>query len=674
MSHAEKNFINKEELNEYYSNSLTTFLEEVYYYPHIIVTAESGAGKSTFISRLSTSSMRDFLKMEIGHIRSTACTAQHVFDPNLPEKFFAVSAKKKNFGEIRDIVIAIAITELANQLVDYSKDKDEQSKIKIIESLYESIFIKNKSLFNLSEIVNSVSVVTIKEKLILIFNELIKDDYVEKARIEKDKVKEKAKNRVIKKFVEDEISKNIRVDQSDIVNTSFEQIFDIMETAVNAKVDTTFTGKQGEYLYSIFDILDNTKEGIEFMGKLFGTSNGSKDKTNKGIQFFLDEITVHVPTNEIYKKDKPFVVLDTQGLNHEGDDKNEIQASFLTLINYNRVNQIIFLSPFSTDDKVFGIVREGLDKIKKKIGVTLLLSKYDEYINSAIVSTGKDTDDLDDKELKEFVEEQIVPLVDKSITDIKESISIYNENSSLVTFDQHVHKLCFNRNIACSLTTVTDLYEIINSILIKIEKDTTSVFVKQKPGTIGDVDSLVNFKIDKQRLVDMCKIIINENAFIRSLKGWWTKSPHWNSVYELKYKIKMGSGHSTNAWTYDNFSIYPASGVRTYLEKYNLLDVLFWDFGNLLNVPENLQEVLKSNIEMELKNNVYQRIAKNMTYTYITDYFYASSYYLNWYRGLLAIYNDKLSDPYYWADAISNELELLVKVKVRETISLQYND
>lgn len=660
-------------VRQYYTDLLSDFLQEIYYLPRIIVTAESGAGKSTLISRLSTNDMRDFLAMEIGQIRTTACTAQHVFDPNLPKEVLAICAKMKHFGEIRDKITVIAISALASYLVDYSKEKDDFSIDDIVHALYEYIFIKNKSLYNLNEIVSIRETEVIKKDLQVIFTELVARDYVSKARAEKARHKDKAKNLVIKKFVEDEIANNLGSDSEDVINCAFDNIFNIIENSINKIVDKNFEGKNGEYYYSIFNIVEDAIKANTLMGTLFGITDGSKNKTNKGIQFFLQDLVVHIPTNEVFSGNKAFVIIDTQGLNHDGDEKGHIVSSFLTLINYNRVNQVLFLSPFSTDDSVFNIVGSELNKVKKRLRVTAILSKYDSYINNAIVARGKDTDDLEEDELREFVKENIVPPANKAVSEIKEFITQHNAAKPLASFDDNVYTLAFNRNYSGHRTTVKDLYDIITKILINIEKDTETVHVKVKRGvTDNDIDSLIPISINKQVLYDLCVEMINTNSFIKSLQGLANKEPHWKSVYALKDEVSRGNGHTTRATIYDNFSIYPANGVKKSLEKSPLLNSVSWDLSNLEDLPDDLVDVLKKNIQSELDNNVKQLISMMLTFNNITSFFYTSLYYLSWYKGLIELYRNNLADPEYWVDTIHKQLLRLVKVKTRETISPVY--
>ncbi|MFD2442629.1 hypothetical protein ACFSO7_01285 [Bacillus sp. CGMCC 1.16607] len=659
----------KLEIKEFYSKHLASFLEETYYYPRLIVAAESKAGKSTLISRMSTIDMRDFLKLEIGHIRTTACTAQHVFDPHLPKNIFAVSAKKKFFGEIRDKVTAISITEFASNLILYAKDNDYLLD-ELVETIFDNIFIRNKSLFDLSEILDEISQTIIKEQLAIILKKFINDDYVKIARVAKENFKSKSKDRTLKSFVEDELSQNIGLGKDELINKAFDRIFGILKQTINDRIIEVFDGTNDRILYSVFNIEEDNEDGIKFMEAIFGSSTESNNKKTKGIQYFLDEIIVHVPTNEIYDRDKPFVVLDTQGLDHENNQNDEILSNFLTLVNSNRVNQILFLSPFSTDDKVFGVVRSGLNKIKKKIGVTLLLTKYDEFISSAIVSSGKDTDELDDDLLNEFVKTNISPQADNAIKEIKKSIERHNLATDLITFDESVYKLSFQRSFGCSQTKISDIYNIINNILDKIESDTTTRIVKRVDGIAGDIDEIVPVIIDHDRLYSICKNIIDNNVFLNSLNGLINKKPHWTSVYELKYKIKIGHGHTTNARSYDNFSIYPAAGIRNSLISSNISNVLSWDFSNLQSAPDDLERVLRDNIESELVDNVYQLIARNMTYEYITDYFYRYQHYLDWYQGLMGLYKKIISDPDCWVAGILSKLTSLAKVKVRETLSV----
>lgn len=663
----------KEKLEEIYLNSISEFVRRTYYRPHILVTAESGAGKSTLISRLSSKKMRKVLKLEIGKIRSTACTAKHIFDPELPKNIFGVSVTQKLFGKIRDDITAILIAALAAKLLEYNKVGEDADIAQIVKALYDAVFTRNDSLFNFTEICeeldNTAAIDIIQERLEELFLNMVEEKYVEDAKLLQEQNTNKAKKFTLKVFLEEIIARNI---SEGVEHDCLDTIFTTVEMIVEQKVSLTFQRTSNKYRFSVFNVDNQLEEATQFMKKLFGTSNDPKANKNKGIQYFLDEVWIHVPTNEVYQQGKSFVVIDTEGLTHRSNKDEDIQGSFMKLVNCNRINHVIFMTPFATDVKVFNVIRDSINTLKKKWNVSIFLPKYDEFVTSETVANGEDLEEEEDKKI--FFEEHIEPMAERAVASIEQSIKVHNATSKNVKFEERVRVLSFGDNKYVEQTTSKELYDIISEILEEIEKQNITIPVKAKAGIEIDTKDVITFDVDLVQLNQECNQIVSNNQFVKSLKALSAKKPYWTSVYTLKDKISYGNGHTTNAEVYDNFSIYPASGVETGLKGLDLKRLIKWNFNSLESVPVELQSKLMEAIEGEFRENVCRKLAITLTYTKLTEYFYGQSmYYLDWYRGLLKLYQVNLSNSKYWADEVQKELMELVKVKIEDLVDVQFS-
>lgn len=659
-----KKLTNLQELNEHYQKDLQDIRNEVYYQPRILVTALTGSGKSTLISKLVPKNMSAIFQSIVGNIRTTACTVQYYFDSSLSTNLLTFSASKKVFNEISDKIIEISMKELANMLVDDSRSSKDNT-VAIRSRLFDHIFVSNSSLFDFDNLLSKEEIEKVTNDIHSIFCIFKSSNLVQTA---KSSGKSSLKDATLKNKVEDLCFEEFAINTE--VQNIFTSLLDFLKAVIDEKLTAAFDGTQD--LTNLVMCFDTDEEGgsekaTSFIRKMFGVPD-----VDKGLQFFLENVIIHLSTYDDYDREDSFVIIDTQGIDHEGNDSRIVADSLLSIINSNRINELLYLSTFTSDYKVLKVIEDSLQKIKKPLNISVCLTKFDEYVSKETVQiVNHANDEMDDDEYKQFIISNVVEpsaeIISKIHTDIEENYS----SNNFLTFSKNISKFSFARNSFVPISKVSDVYNLIGGILDRLQNETEVVPVKRKPDV--DYDDLIRFTIDSRKLDYIIKDIIANNSFIKSLKSERSKNVYWSSVYSLKKAIRRGGGHKTHARVYADFAIFPAATIEKSLSLNipNLLSAITFDFGNITNPPANLESVIKDNISKELVADSTRIMAFNLTYTGIkSDFECFYPHYKLWWRNLFDTYSTELNSLHYWNTILRDVLVNVITRKIQTSISV----
>jgi hypothetical protein len=659
-----KKSMNLQQLSEYYQKNLQEIRNEVYYQPRILVTALTGSGKSTLISKLVPKNMGAIFQSIVGNIRTTACTVQYYFDPSLSSNLLTFSASKKVFNEISDKIVEISMKELANMLVDDSKSSKDNEAI-IRSRLFDHIFISNNSLFDFDNLLSKSEIEKVTSDIYSIFCIFKSSDFVQKA---KSPGKSSSKDATLKNKVEDLCFDDFATNTE--VQNIFTSLLDFLKAVIDEKIKAAFNGiEDSTNLVMCFDTNEDggSEKASSFIKKIFGVPD-----IDKGLQFFLENVIIHLSTYDDYDREDSFVIIDTQGIDHEGNDPRIVADSLLSIINSNRISELLYLSTFTSDYKVLKVIEDALTKIKKPLNIRVCLTKFDEYVSKETVQILDHGDDeMDDEEYKQFINSKVVEpskdIINQIRTDIKDN---YSSNSCL-NFSKKISRFSFARNPFVPISKVADVYNLIGEILDRIQTETKVVAVKRKPGV--DYDDLIGYNIDDKKLSVIINDIIASNSFIKSLKVERNKNVYWSSVYCLKRAIRKGSGHKTHARVYTDFAIFPAPTIDKSISSNidNLLSAITFDFSNITDSPANLESVIKDNICKEIVADSTRIMALNLTYTEIKSEFESFyPHYKVWWESLFDTYYTNLNSVDYWNAILKDVLVNVITKKIQTSISV----
>ena len=649
-------------LSDYYHENLQEIRNEVYYQPRLLAAALTASGKSTLISKLVPKDMSAIFHSIVGNIRTTACTVQYYFDPSLSSNLLTFSASKKVFNEISDKIIEITMKELANMLVDDSKS-NKDNRVAIRSRLFDHIFISNNSLFDFENLLSKSEIDRVTNDIYSIFKIYKNSDFVLTA---KASGKSSLKDATLKNKVEDLCVEDFGVNTE--VQNIFTSLLHFLNAVIDEKIKAAFDGiEDSTNLVMCFDTnkQDGSNKAASFIKKIFGVPD-----VDKGLQFFLENIIVHLSTHDDYDREESFVIIDTQGIDHEGNDSRIVADSLLSIINSNRISELLYLTTFTSDYKVLKVIEDALTKIKKPLNIRVCLTKFDEYVSKETVQIISD-DEMDDEEYKQFIVSNVIKpskdIISKIEADIKDN---YSANSFL-TFSEKISRFSFARNPFVPISKVSDVYNLIGEVLDRIQTETEVVAVKRKSNV--EYDELIRYNIDNRKLNLIIKHVMANNSFIKSLKVERNKDVYWSSVYCLKNAIRRGNGHKTHARVYANFAIFPAASIEKILSSNipNLLSTITFDFSNLTDIPANLASVIQDNISKELVADSTRIMAFNLTYTGIKNQFESfNPHYRVWWKNLFNTYHTNLNSVNYWNMILRDVLVNVITRKIQTSISV----
>lgn len=144
---------------------------------------------------------------------------------------------------------------------------------------------------------------------------------------------------------------------------------------------------------------------------------------------------------------------------------------------------------------------------------------------------------------------------------------------------------------------------------------------------------------------------------------------HWNSVYCFYRKLSWGSGHETNASSYENFKLYlknmVAKWLREIIPRDDIINNYKISFAHLYakdDIAEHLKETFPGEFRMHIENEwiyIIDRIAKNLTYDAMQpdlDYIYNAYSYDTAFRESLKLFDKRYSDESFWEKKLLEQL------------------
>lgn len=478
---------------------------------------------------------------------------------------------------------------------------------------------------------------------------------------------EEIENRLYRNIEKTELENWFKGFDMSILNY-YKKFFDNSENKIYEDVTDK---KVDDFMSSIFD--DDSVFSLVFSEVIYITRPSDE---------FLEFYNKHYRASE-----KPFSIniLDTMGITHISDEKSSIENDIDGVL-ANLFDSLLFICKSDEKDTVYEDCIEILSKkdVSNCKPVTVCRTKADVIIkskanNSYKKYTGKN--EIPETEARKYYKNafesyKLEYLCLDNNKDLKIGNNKYNENDtvefiSLAPNDTKELKIALGKEL-----DEEKIFRIILNLNKAIEKQYSEkgILVAGKKDINKDG---IAVKVLSENISKLSNILVSNNETHKN--GQYLKYMNGDfrgrSILNYYYKAKIGLGHETQSETRDNFRIFIANMIGTWLRKTNIFsgnELLFnIDLSNIIIEDE---EELNLRIKGYVNNNrifLLNELAKKLSYDYIEKEFGECYYACNWQAGFkrnLELFNNKFSDEKYWESAIGNWINLKVAMIINNIV------
>lgn len=436
--------------------------------------------------------------------------------------------------------------------------------------------------------------------------------------------------------------------------------------------------------YAIFGDISSESKIKEFMSLVY-------DRDSVFSLVFSEVIYATRPSDEFieayrdyYKleknslEDKPLIlnILDTRGVTHVSDDKEDITNSIDEILS-NNMDAMMFLCAADERETTYETCMNILvsKKLLKEIPVTLCRTKADIIIQSKLnkiyrVETGKN--EIPQNEIKSYTERAFLEFKDEYINPKqwknKENTIGFNKNNSNPIVEYLALSPNTTRDLKIILGNELEENKLFN-ILLNLNTAVEKYYASNGLYRVHQLDNsipAISINFDRMKVLKISNDLVKQNHIHKNGQYYKYKTDadyHGNSINSFYYKHINGNGHETRALVYANFRIFIKNMIAGWLRKEDIF-CLNLDFSNMIVVTghEDYRERINNDLRGFLHNNkepIIMRLSKKISYDFLQSDFHKCYDWVSLQTGFfnsLELFSTKFSDINYWSNCIEKGL------------------
>ncbi len=447
--------------------------------------------------------------------------------------------------------------------------------------------------------------------------------------------------------LKDMLSKEINSNLSSTLENDFTELvrcFDIVPLYYTQQLQTLPLYQADSSYWGVFELL-NPNQVLSFQTVM-------RTIYSKGFEAIIDCVDLMVPGNkalcQLAKDANPQLqdgdillnVLDVKGSNH--NISRGIEDTIATIRHYKPDYCVVFLKANSSKDHTYNLLDEIYSNFKD-LPVDVVISQVDRSLKDkvrninqrGIFNSLKQTDAT--IKAKRLAWDELADSTNELHEKLKQN-SGHMEICSLVE-DTDIDLSDININ----LYDIKRFSKLIYDRCIKATQNYNSIKIRGGSKAITlTIDPIILDQITKYCLNQHSKV---KHQYYFSYLTQPNFHPYWLSVYALRDKITINTGHTTDAYVYDDFSINISSMIRSYLPKQLLKQCISIQVNNVLDASKFI-DAFNKNFDAEID---LSSIAYHMSYVQLKQEFAKAGYgtYRTIFTNTLKLYSTSLSDYDY---------------------------